>query len=204
VGGSRHWIKDYITSLYTYLQLVVVNAFDIYDIFADLVPGTVAAILLLGVAVPVEQASSILNEVGGVGAGLIFISISYVLGRMVRNMPNVTNFLFGRWDRSVSFESSVEDFIFSSDNPLEDSVKNNFLKTIYSKAEIAGSLDSSDIGTILDIGYSELWGENTLYQRYTIVSGFYEGLANSFLFVIFSYLITGIVAYFAVFLTVST
>jgi len=145
-----------------------------------------------------QEPSSILSGVSGVGAGLIFISISYVLGRMVRNMPNLTNILMRLCDRSVSFESSVEDFIFSSDNPLEDSVKNNFLKTIYSKAEIAGSLDSSDTETILDIGYSELWGENTLYQRYTIVSGFYEGLSNSFLLMIVFYLLTGLVAYFSI------
>lgn len=178
---------------------MVVNTFDIYDIFADLVPGTVVAILLLGVAVPVDQISSILGGVSGVGAGLIFISISYVLGRIVRNMPNITNILLGICDRSVSFESSVEDYIFSSNNPLEDSVKNNFLQTIYSKAEIAGSLDSSDTDTILDIGYSELWGENTLYQRYTIVSGFYEGLSNSFLLITISYILTGFVAYFSIF-----
>ena len=192
-------MKDYITPSRTYLQLVVVNTFDIYDIFADLVPGTVVAILLLGVTVPVDQTSSILNGISGVGAGLILISISYVLGRVVRNMPNITNILLGLCNKSVSFESSVEGFIFSSDNPLEDSVKNNFLKTIYSIAEIAGSLDSSDTETILDIGYSELWGENTLYQKYTIVSGFYEGLSNSFFLIIISYLATGYVAYLSIF-----
>jgi hypothetical protein len=178
---------------------VVVNAFDIYDIFADLVPGTVVVILLLGVTVPVDQTSSILNGVSGVGPGVILISISYVFGRIVRNMPYITNILLGLCHKPVSFESYVEDFIFSSDNPLEDSVKNNFLKTIYSKAEIAGSLGSSDTETILDIGYSELWGENTLYQRYTIVSGFYEGLSNSFILIIIFYLSTGFVAYFSIF-----
>lgn len=178
---------------------MVVNTFEIYDIFADLVPGIVIAVLLLVVAVPTDQTSSILNEISGVGAGLILISISYVLGRIVRNMPNITNILLERCDKSVSFETSVEGFVFSSDNPLESSVKNNFLKTIYSKAEIAGSLDNSDIETILDIGYSELWGKNTLYQRYTIVSGFYEGLSNSFLVMTTFYLLTGAVAYFSIF-----
>lgn len=73
---------------------MALGTFDVYDILADIIPGSIATLFLIVLAVPQDSLSQVLNTFSGPGGAVIFIAIGYVVGRIVRNV-SIYGFLKG-------------------------------------------------------------------------------------------------------------
>lgn len=187
---------------------MVVNTFELYDILTDIIPGIIGTLLLIVLFAPAKSLSQGSGVVVGTGGGLLLIAIAYVVGRIVRNI-RIWKFLLYQGEGSGPFATKLHS-ILESQSELDDELVGQFRNALGKKYNLESflnekyiennqkdELDQSYIfGTVIPVGYSELYDRQTLYQRYTIISSFYESISTLFILATIGFLISGIGAEF--------
>ena len=187
---------------------MVINTFDLYDILTDIIPGIIGTLLLIVLLVPEKDLNLVSGVIGGPGGALLIIATAYVTGRIIRNIKP-WEYLFENsivyirnYDRAAApFEKELES-ILTHQSELDHGLVETFKKImaeqynldmlVVENAEENYTQDEYEIGldTIKRVGYSDLYDKATLYQRYTIVSSFYESVSTLFLTIGFGFLIS--------------
>jgi hypothetical protein len=159
------------------LSGMVVNSFDLYDILTNLVPGIVAVLFFSFALLPVNVINSF-SDISGAAIVLPLIAVAYVIGRIIRNVNLlfVINIIFN----IKEFKDYVKEFIKEGDK-FDDSTIKNFYENLSNKHSVNIDQNNTNIDVIIQVGYADLWRKESLYQRYNIVSNFYESLCNLFL-----------------------
>ncbi|WP_135365625.1 hypothetical protein [Halosimplex halophilum] len=224
------------------------GSFDLYDILTDIVPGSVGTILLVVLSMPHKATEQFPQSLGGMGGAVVIIGVSYVIGRIVRNVSvyqllydtlaavgviwalnqiyersrfpvtatddeseDILHYVavlvqrasirvYGFVDRHTPdlggniFESEVQSIMDISDEKLEDqsTVPPQITRSILWYYQDSHEVNPNVEGGLAQMkyhGFTTLYGTNTLYKRYTIVSEFYKGLMNSFFIFFFCYAI---------------
>lgn len=179
----------------------------LYDILSDAFPGAVAVILFSIFALPEE----LITEISGnlLAGGLIFTVSSYTLGRILRNTEKIyydevirliknqkesnsteIDLLETSEYSQVKFEDRLYDIVCEESEVYEiEEIRDKFKEKVETEFEI-GNTCWEDLSkkrfqqSIITPGYNRIWGENTLYRRYTIISNFYEALTKILLVII--------------------
>jgi hypothetical protein len=189
--------------------------FDPYDIIADIVPGVYSMVFILYLSAPIDLIKYC-DCVGGPEIAIIFIAISYIVGRIVRNIsiynaahvfPNldlydlskaIINILdehFPRLSGNI-FEEELKK-ILSSGVHMEPGRVEKFRSLVSSEIDLKldeKQVPSDQITYLKNSGFAKLYGRKTLYQRYTIVAEFYNGVMNATFILFWIYLSSWLVS----------
>lgn len=170
--------------------------FDLYDILADIIPGSYALFLLGYLALPTDFISS---NIPGTGAAVLFVAMAYIAGRLARNTE--FDLLYQTLSRNISWISeevykaasdvfTKELFIILNNSDdhkrVQQRIQNDFLNAL-TGGDTSKKPGDSGMNQFVHAKYSELYGSNSLYHRYTIVGEFYNGLMNISLLASFGY-----------------
>lgn len=189
---------------------MVVNTFELYDILTDIIPGIIGTILLIVLFIPSKALNQGIGVVVGTGGALLIIAVAYVVGRIIRNI-RIWKYLLYREEASSPFEDKLNS-ILNGRSELDDELVSQFGVALREKYNIdvwkPNDIENQEIDeideryqsyifkTVVPVGYSELYHKQTLYQRYTIISSFYESISNLFLLAAIGLLISGLGAEF--------